>query len=199
MAKLHKQQIALLNLLRLSIDNPMSIRELMEELNMSSPSVVQHHIQQLEKKGYLKRNPSNPKDYQILSDPEKPESYLNLYGMAQCGPKGKFLDDNPIERIPIALKLLRFPASEAFLVEAEGDSMIPRINEGDLVIVQRKKVAEDGDTVLCVNNGEVLIKKYTKNGTNIILTSDNQKYRPLLVAGKNLSIVGVVRGILQYH
>ena len=198
MAKLHQQQIALLNLLRRSIDNPMSVRELMEELSMSSPSVVQHHIQQLEKKGYLKRNLSNPKDYQILTDPDKPVSYLNLYGMAQCGPRGKFLDDNPIERIPIPLKLLRFPASEAFLVEAEGDSMIPRINEGDLVIIQYKKIAEDGDTILCVNNGEVLIKKYTKNGGNIILTSDNQKYPPL-VANKNLSIVGVVRGILQYH
>src|SRR5258705_11645579 len=147
MAKIHPQQIALLNLLRKSIDNPMSVRDLMEELSMSSTSVVQHHIQQLEKKGYLKRNPSNPRDYQILSDPEKPVSYLNLYGMAQCGPNGKFLDGNPIERIPIALKLLRFPASEAFLIEAEGDSMIPRINEGDLVVVQQKKVAEDGNTV----------------------------------------------------
>jgi repressor LexA len=198
MAKLHFQQIALLNLLRKSVDNPLSIREFMEELSMSSPSVVQHHIQQLEKKGYLKRNPSNPRDYQILTDPEKPVSYLNMYGMAQCGPDGKFLDGNPIERIPIALKLIRFPASEAFLIEAEGDSMAPRINERDLVIVQRKNIADNGDIILCRNDEKALIKKFTKDGTRIILSSENQSYDPF-VAATDFLIIGVVRGILQYN
>jgi repressor LexA len=198
MPKLHYKQVALLNLLRNHIDNPLSIRELMEELSMSSTSVVQHHIQQLEKKGYLKRNPANPRDYQILTDPEKPVSYLNMYGLAQCGPNGKFLDENPVERIPIALKLIRFPANEAFLVEASGDSMTPRINEGDLVIIQRKQIANNGDIVLCVNDNKVLIKKFTKDGNKIILSSENQSYNPI-VAAENFAVVGIVRGILQYN
>lgn len=164
---------------------------------MSSKSVVQHHILQLEKKGYLKRNPSNTRDYQILTDPEKPVSYLNLYGMAQCGSDGKFLDGNPIERIPIALKLLRFPATEAFLVEAEGESMTPRINEGDLVIIQRKQLVEPGDTVLCVNNDKVLIKKITRPGSEIILCSENPSFEPF-AAAEDFAVVGLVRGILQY-
>lgn len=199
MAKLHPQQIALLNLLRKSADNPMSIRDLQEELGMSSPSVVQHHMQQLEKKGFLKRNPSNPRDYQILSDPEKPVSYLNLYGMAQCGPDGKLLEDNPIERIPISIKLLRFPASEAFLVEAEGDSMEPRITKGDLIIIQQKNTAENGDTILCVNDEKVLIKKYRKDGLNIILISENHTKYPPIIASSEFSIVGIVRGVIKYN
>lgn len=199
MAKLHSQQIALLNLLRESIDNPLSVSQLQEHLSMSSKSVVQHHILQLEKKGYLKRNPSNPRDYQILGDPEKPISYLNLYGMAQCGPGGQFLDGNPIERIPIAIKLLRFPASEAFLVEAEGDSMIPRINDGDLVIIQQKNFAEGGDTVLCVNDEKVIIKKFMPDGEKILLLSDNQDKYPPFIASSEFSIVGIVRGVLKYH
>ena len=171
----------------------------MDELSMSSTSVVQHHMQQLEKKGYLKRNPSNPRDYQILTDPDKPVSYLNLYGLAQCGPDGKFLDGNPIERIPIALRLLRFPASEAFLVEAAGDSMTPRINEGDLVIIQNKNFADEGETVLCVNDEKVLIKKFKKDGENTLLISDNQdKYDPC-IAKDDFAIVGVVRGVLKYN
>ena len=199
MTKLHPQQVALLNLLRKSVDNPLSIRDLMDELSMSSTSVVQHHMQQLEKKGYLKRNPSNPRDYQILTDPDKPVSYLNLYGLAQCGPDGKFLDGNPIERIPIALRLLRFPASEAFLVEAAGDSMTPRINEGDLVIIQHKNFADEGETVLCVNDEKVLIKKFKKDGENTLLISDNQdKYDPC-IAKDDFAIVGVVRGVLKYN
>lgn len=198
MAKLHFQQVALLKLLRENIDNPLSLSELQEALSMSSRSVVQHHIQQLEKRGYLKRNPSNPWDYQILSDPEKPFSYLNLYGLAQCGPGGQFLDGNPIDRIPIAIKLLRFPAAEGFLVEAEGDSMIPRIKKGDLLIIQRKMVAEKDDTVLCVNDEKAMIKKYSPTSNVILLLSDNPKYSPI-VAGENFSIEGIVRGVLNFN
>lgn len=201
MVKLHPQQVALLNLLREFIDNPLSVSELQDRLNMSSKSVVQHHILQLEKKGYLKRSPSNPRDYQILQDPEKPISYLNLYGLAQCGRGGQMLDGNPIERIPIAIKLLRFPASEAFLVEAEGESMVPRINAGDIVIIQRKRVAEKGDIVLCVNNDEVMIKKFMPDGDKALLLSENpdkDKYYPF-IADSDFSIIGIVRGVLMYH
>ena len=143
MTKIHPKQKALLDLLKKNIDDPMTIRELQDALKMSSSSIVQHHIQQLEKKGYLKRNPFNPKDYQVLSDPERPIVYLNLYGLAQCGPKGSILDGSPIDRIPIASRLIKFSTDEAFLLEAKGDSMIPKINPGDLVIVQKRRHAEE--------------------------------------------------------
>ena len=184
MKKLHPKQKALLELLKKNVDDPMTIRELQNDLKISSSSVVQHHIQQLEKKGYLKRNPSNPKDYQVLSDPEKPIVYLNLYGLAQCGPKGSILDGDPVDRIPIASKLIKFPAEEAFLLEAKGDSMTPKINPGDLVIVQKSKTAEDGDLVVCINNLEVLIKRYNRHGRQIILHSENPNFPPF-IAEKN--------------
>ena len=91
---LHDKQIELIDLLKKYEDNPLTIREIKEELELSSTSLVHHHITQLEKKGYLKRNPSNPRDYQILSDAEKPISYLNLYGFAKCGPEGIDLSEN---------------------------------------------------------------------------------------------------------
>ncbi|MFA5749743.1 MAG: ArsR family transcriptional regulator, partial [Candidatus Shapirobacteria bacterium] len=90
-------QQKLLSTLKNNINNPLTVRELQEDLDLSSPSLVQHHIVQLEKLGYLKRNPTNPRDYQIVSDgPEKLITYLNLYGLAQCGPKGSLLDGDPI-------------------------------------------------------------------------------------------------------
>jgi repressor LexA len=196
-AKLHPQQIALLNLLKKNIDEPLTVRELQHELQMSSSSVVQHHIEQLEKKGYLKRNPSNPKDYQILSDPDRQIVYLNLYGLAECGPNGSILDGSPIDRIPIASRLIKFPAEDAFLVEAKGKSMTPKINHGDLVIVQKRKHASNGDIVVCVNQSQVLIKKYRQDGDKIILHSENNDFPPFL-ADEGLVIEGVVRGILQF-
>ncbi len=198
MLKLHPQQLALLDLLRKNIDNPLTVRDLQDELGMSSTSLVQHHIEQLEKRGYLKRNPSNPRDYQILTDPERPISYLNLYGLAQCGPSGSVLDGSPIDRIPIASRLIKFPVQDAFLVEASGESMVPKINPGDLVIVQKKTQALNGDIVVCVNDGEVLIKKFVQAGEKIILQSENKIFPPF-VASENLLIEGIVRGIFQYN
>lgn len=69
---------------------PLTIREITEILNLSSTSVTYHHLMQLEKKGYIKRNPSNPSDYQILSDEERQLTYINLYGLAECGPNCVF-------------------------------------------------------------------------------------------------------------
>jgi repressor LexA len=198
MRKLHVTQEALLSLLKENIDSPLTIRELQELLEISSPSVVQHHILQLEKKGFLKRNPFNPKDYQILSDPERPIVYLNLYGLAQCGPKGSILDGDPIDRIPIASRLLKFPSDEAFLLEAKGNSMIPKIYPGDLVIVQKSKRADNGEVIICVNDSEVLIKRFNKYGKQIILNSENPEFQPF-IAAKDFRIEGVVKNIFRYN
>lgn len=197
MKNLHPVQQKLIKILKKNLTDPLTIRELQKELGASSPSVVHHHIQQLEKKGYLRRNPSNPKDYQILADsPEKKITYINLYGLAQCGPKGSILDGSPVDRIAIASQILGFPSSEAFMVKAKGDSMTPKINNGDLVIARKAKNAENGSTVVCINNGEALIKKIQK-GKEIILVSTNSSYEPF-VAGEDFRIEGIVRGVYSY-
>lgn len=203
MLKLHPVQKKLLELLKTHHDEPMTVRELQEELKASSPSVVQHHIVQLEKKGFLRRNPTNPRDYQVLSDtPDKLITYLNMYGMAQCGPKGSILDGDPIDRVPISTKILGFPSSEAFMVKARGDSMLPLIKEGDLIIVKRTSEINDSQIAVCVNNGEVLIKKIQKitdkkNNIRYNLISLNNDYQPF-IAGEDFRIEGIVRGVLSY-
>ncbi len=196
--KLHDKQQAILKILEENIMDPLTIREIQELLDISSPSVVHHHIQQLEKKGYLRRNPNDPQDYQILSDsPDKKFAYINLYGLAQCGPNGSILEGAPIDRIPISTKILGFKASEAFFVKAKGDSMIDRIHEGDLVIARKQQIAAAGDIVVCVNQGEALIKQVQKQERKVILTSFNQKYPPFL-ASEDFRIEGVVRGVYSY-
>ncbi len=200
MKSIHPTQKALLKLLKSHMNDPLTIRELQDRLDNSSPSMVYHHIRQLEKKGFLKRNPHNPKDYQILGEPEKPIVYLNLYGLAQCGPNGSILDGNPIDRIPIASRLIKFPAEEAFLVEAKGNSMEPRIKEGDLVIARKSNSAEIGETVVCVYKSEALIKRYYLQGCQIILQSENISNYPPIVADQNeVRIEGTIRGIIQYN
>lgn len=199
MKQLHETQKSLLELLKNNITDPLTIRELQDELDVSSPSVIYHHIQQLEKKGYLKRNPHNSKDYQILTEPEKPIVYLNLYGMAQCGPNGSILDGNPVDRIPIASRLIKFSTEEAFLVEAKGDSMEPKIKEGDLVIAKKSNIADDGDTVVCVYDSMAIIKKfYRKEGQIILHSENNTNHPPILAEQEQVRIEGLVKSVIQY-
>ena len=75
--------------------------------------------------------------------------------------------------------------------------MIPKINDGDLVIVQKSEDAENGSTVVCINSGEALIKKIHKTNV-IILISNNPKYQPF-VASDDFRIVGIVKGVYTYY
>lgn len=196
MKKLHPTQDKLLNLLKNNIEDPLTVREIQEELNLSSTSVVAHHLKQLEKKGYLKRNPENPKDYQVLSDsPEKLITYLNLYGLAHCGPNGSILDGNPVDRVPISSRILTFPSIDAFMVKAKGDSMEPRIYDGDYVIARKVQATDSGSVVVCVNDGEAIIKKVQKENGKVILISLNANYPPF-IASEDFRVEGEVKSII---
>lgn len=195
--ELHPTQKKLLDILTNNIENPLTIRDIQSVLNASSTSVVAHHIAQLEKRGYLKRNPLNPKDYHILKNgPEKRIVYLNLYGLAHCGTHGSILEGNPIDKIPLSTRLISFPSEEAFMVKAKGDSMEPSIHDGDLVIVRKFALVDNGKIVVCINDGEALIKKLKREGRSVILSSINPDYPPFL-ASKHFRIEGEVKGIIS--
>jgi len=197
MAKtLHAIQKKLLKLLADNIDDPLTIRELQGAVGVSSTSVVAHHIAQLEKKGHIKRNPYNSKDYQVMSGPENKIAHLNLYGLAQCGPSGSILDGDPVDRVPISSQLLSFPAAEAFMVRAKGKSMEPKIHDGDLVIVRKVSQAENGKVYVLVNNGEALIKRVQIDSKTRILHSFNSEFQPF-IAAKDFRIEGEVKGIFS--
>ncbi len=203
MKELHQAQQKLLDLLKANIDEPLTLRELQERLNISSHSVVHHHIQQLEKKGYLRRNPSNPKDYQILSEnPERTIAYVNLYGLARCGPLGTLLDGNPIDRIPVPTKMLGFSARDAFLVRAKGDSMEPKIYNGDFIVAKKSQIALDGDIVVCSHNSTAKIKKiqFSNDHSSAVLISFNHaKYPPEFISEGELIIEGIVKAIFTVN
>ena len=194
---LHPTQEKLLEILIETNDEPLTIRELQDKCGLSSTSMVAHHMLQLEKKGYLKRNPMNPRDYQIIKNgPESPVAYLNLYGLASCGPNGSILDGNPIERIPISSRLLSFPSYEAFMVKAKGKSMEPKIQDGDYVIVRKISKLDNGKVYVCVNSGEAIIKRVLLDDGRIILHSFNSDFKPFLAA-EDFRIEGEVKSIIS--
>jgi repressor LexA len=196
--RLHPAQEKLIEILSRNSDEPLTVRELQDLIGASSTSVVAHHMAQLEKKGYLKKNPYNSKDYQILKSPDKEIAYLNLYGLATCGPNASVLDGNPIDRVPVSTKFLGFSSSNAFMVKAKGDSMLPRISNGDFVIIEKANKVDNGIMALCVNDEKVMIKKIKQNSKKdqVILVSLNSEYEPFLAAD-DFRVEGVVRGVIS--
>ncbi len=197
MKALHPKQTELLEILRTHISDPLTMEELAERLNVSGKSVVFHHIKQLEKKGYLKRNPANPRDYIILKDPERNVIYLKMYGMAKCGPEGTILDGTPTRIVPVDPSMIYFPACKGFMVEAKGDSMESLIAPHDWLIVEQSHQPQNKDVVVCVNNGEVMVKRFTQDGENVILQSENPSYNPIVADRDSFRVEGIVRSIIK--
>ena len=199
MKKMHKTQREILNIIKEYGSEPWTIRDLQERLNISSPSLIFHHLQMLTRKGYIRRDPECHTSYQLLSEVNDSIIYLDTYGMAKCGPDGHILSGEPIDKIPISRKLLTFNVEDAFMMTAEGDSMEPRIYEGDYVIIMKSNTAENGQMVLCTYNGKTLIKVFKKVNDMITLNSLNIEYFPINVKPSDeLYIEGIVKGIVSY-
>ncbi len=200
MEPLHKAQQLLLELLAKNAQDPLTIRELQNRIGASSPSVVTHHLKQLQKKGYLTRDPHDPRTYIVHEKTELLGDIVSLplYGMAQCGPNGSLLDGAPVEYVPISRQLLGTYYDNSFMVKARGDSMEPQIKEGDLVIAVKRNLAQSGDIVVCVNHEKVLIKKYVESENMVLLLSLNQNYDPIIPA-EDFRIEGVVKSVYSYQ
>lgn len=197
MKKIHPTQQKLLDILTNNQETPLTIREIQSELELSSTSLVHHHIRQLEKKGYLKKNDNYSNSFEVIKFGNNNIYHLNLYGLAECGPNGRILDGEPVDTIPVSAKLTNCSLESAFLVKASGDSMQPRIHEGDLVIASKSNNVENGNIVVCTYMGKALIKKINLNNDLITLESLNKSYEAILIENDSLHIEGIVKAVLK--
>ena len=87
---------------------------------------------------------------------------------------------------------------EPYIIEASGDSMAPKINHGDKLIVDHKIEAQNGDTVVAYMNGDFLIKYYRNTGLNEILYPSNNNYPAIIVSPEDdFRILGVVKWVVS--
>ena len=105
--------------------------------------------------------------------------YIPLIGKSSCG-KPKDYDLNGYEPIPVPLDMYK---DGMYAVEAEGDSMKPKINDGDIVYCQPNRIIDSGNIVHYWLNGESGIKKYKINeaGTIISLIPINSDYEVITI------------------
>jgi len=195
MISIHKTQERLYEVLSNPEYDSLPLREIARLIGVKSPNTVSHHIKQLENKGYIFRDKNSR--VQVLKNPVKDIVFLNVYGLAECGPGGIFTEENVLERVPLPAKTFRV-TGDSFLVEAVGDSMYPVIEEGDLVLAEKGLEPKDGDMVVVIHNNTAKIKKFFRDKKQVILQSINPAYPPISAyyAG-DLSVCGVVTGVVR--
>lgn len=201
MAELSIIQEKLLQILKENKEEPLSIQEMCYRLELGSKSTVHHHIKQLEKKGYLKRSLSNPRNYEVFNDSIRGINYIPFYGLAKCGPHGNPLEGKVQEHIPISSKFIGCHPDSAIILEAYGDSMKPKIHEGDYVIVDKDNPVKNTDIALvAILEGntvtEVVIKLVETKKKTVVLKSLNTKYGLIERDKTDVNLIGSVKSII---
>jgi repressor LexA len=178
---------------------PPSIREIADELNITSPTGAVRHLTALEQKGYIRRS-AGARAIQILEEPQSQKEsaaggmvYLPMIGRIAAG--SPILAEENVEGFrPVSKRLVRHPNS--FLLEVHGDSMIgDHILDGDMVIVQPQNTANDGDIVVALINDEATVKRFYRRKDYAELRPSNPKYKPLRFSQGDLQIQGKVVGV----
>lgn len=164
---------------------------------LTSLATVHKHLSNLEGKGFIRRRSGMSRALEVVPRRQSVEAIeLPLLGIAAAGrPIEAVLD----EKISVPESLVRRP--ESYVLKVAGDSMRDDgILDGDLVIVESRQVADNGETVVAVLNSEATIKRfYRERGGRIRLQPANDRMAPILCGEQDLEIRGVVVALLRRY
>lgn len=178
---------------------PPSVREICSALGFRSSSTAHAHLAALERKGYIRRDPTKPRAIQVLVPHENEAFSSRVYPVPLVGEVAAGKPGLAFENIEsyFPLPLDYFPPGEGiFMLQVMGDSMINAgIHHGDYVIVRRQQEVTNGDIVVALLEEEATVKRFFKENMKIRLQPENESFAPtyhdeLVVQGK---VVGLFR------
>ena len=203
MEKLTKKQVVILDTIKKLIAKngfPPTVREIGQTLNLSSPATTHFHLEQLEEKGYIKKGKAKNRSIELLvpneyADKEDGISTIPLLGTITCG--------NPIEAIERPNEFFKIPTNiipkkcEVFALDTRGDSMINKgIHDGDIVIIKKGNVANNGEIVAAMTSeNEVTLKTYYKEDNHFRLQPENDTMEPIIL--DSVTILGKAVGLYR--
>ena len=179
---------------------PPTVREIASELGLSSPATVQAHISSLTEKGYIKKGTNKSRTIELAVKNEFAEKKEDIIDVPLLG---KITAGNPIEAIQNPNEFFSLPAylvpknKEVFTLNVSGDSMINAgILDGDIVIVERRNTARNGEIVVAMTeDNEVTLKTYYKENGHFRLQPENDYMEPIIL--DNVTILGKAIGLYR--
>ena len=170
-----------------------SIAEIGKQFHLSSPATVHKHLAHLEEKGLIRKQQNLSRAIEIIPESGNTLSY-HVLGEIAAGKPIEALDQSEvIDLLPDA------GDKDVFILRVKGNSMIEdHIQNGDYVIVERRNVAENGETVVAlIDNDRVTLKRFYREGDRIRLQPSHPNMKPIFVREGDFAVQGVVISVLR--
>ncbi|WP_109527590.1 transcriptional repressor LexA [Nocardia aurea] len=213
------RQRKVLEVIRTSVSErgyPPSIREIGDAVGLTSTSSVAHQLRALERKGYLRRDPNRPRAVDVrgldeavrsvttlpgaaVEDSDTPDAnhpiptYVPVLGRIAAG--GPILAEQAVEDVfPLPRELVG--DGSLFLLKVVGQSMVDAaICDGDWVVVRQQNVADNGDIVAAMIDGDATVKTFKRTGNDVWLMPHNPLFEP--IPGNDARILGKVVTVIR--
>lgn len=205
MSKISSRQLAILEFIRTEVRSkgyPPSVREIGEAVGLASSSTVHGHLDRLEKKGLIRRDPTKPRAIELLGQEESENVHQFVHTVARVPVVGKVTAGIPITATENIEDYFPLPThfvgdNKVFMLSVSGDSMIEAgIMNGDYVIVRQQQTADNGDIVVAMTDeDEATVKTFYKERDHIRLQPENPEYEPLRL--NRVTILGKVIGLFR--
>ncbi|MEJ5915479.1 transcriptional repressor LexA [Pseudokineococcus sp. 1T1Z-3] len=196
---------------------PPSMREIGEAVGLTSPSSVSHQLSALQRKGYLRRDPRRPRAIEVVApglppveadeasllaphadetgsgDQRPAATYVPVVGRIAAG--GPVLAEQAVEDVfPLPRQLVG--DGQLFLLRVTGESMVDAaICDGDWVVVRQQPVAENGEVVAAMIDGEATVKVFQRRDGHVRLLPRNPAFEP--IPGDEATVLGRVVAVLR--
>lgn len=186
-----------------------SMREIAEAVGLSAVASVSYQLDNLEQKGYIRRQDNLSRNIEVLITPEgwdgsasnQAENVVPMAATAMVPLVGQIAagipitaDQNVEEMFPLPRTLVG--SGELFMLKVKGDSMIDAaICDGDWVVIRTQKTAENGDIVAAEIDGEATVKTFKQRDGKVWLLPRNSAFEP--IDGTHASIMGIVVSVLR--
>lgn len=209
---LTERQRTILQMIRNSVTTrgyPPSIREIGDAVGLTSTSSVAHQLRTLERKGYLRRDPNRPRavDVRGFDDPGAPAVTTDVAGsdalpeptfvpvLGRIAAGGPILAEEAVEDVfPLPKELVG--EGSLFLLKVVGDSMVDAaICDGDWVVIRQQNVADNGDIVAAMIDGEATVKTFKRTRGQVWLMPHNPAFDP--IPGNDAAVLGKVVTVIR--
>lgn len=187
--------------------HPPSIREIGEYCNISSTSVVNYYLDQLEKAGQLERDRKISRGMRLVGNtPLGDMLRVPVMGVIQAGEPILVPSDSPFtpeDSVEIATSMMpsKEKGKDLFALQVQGDSMIDAmVNDGDIIILKPTQEARNGEMVAVWLNerNETTLKYFYKEKEGYRLQPANPAYKPILIKkNESLDIKGKVVMVIR--
>ena len=182
-----------------------SLEEIAAAFGLSSVATVHKHVKHLVDKGYLRKAWNRSRSVEPVPEEEAPQSvHLPILGTVAAGRPIEAIEPDAAvaEQVSVPMDLLprRVPGrKDHYVLRVRGDSMIEdQICDGDLVVIEGRNEARNGDTVVALVDGdEATLKRFYRSGAEVKLVPANSSMQPMEYHASQVEIRGVVRGLMR--